>query len=57
MTANLLKYAAAAPVVNANECVVSQVEEEVKTDPTFSNLIRRVALSSVVTTRSVEAAP
>jgi hypothetical protein len=56
MTANLLKYAAAAPVVNADECVVSEVDSVVQADPTFSNLIRQVALSGVVTTRSVEAA-
>lgn len=56
-TANMLKYAAAAPIVDAKACVVSEVDTAFQTgEPTFANLIRQVALSPVMGQRSVEAA-
>lgn len=54
MTANLLKYAAAAPVVDADECVVDEVHDAYQAgEPTFGSMIREVALSKVISTRSV----
>ncbi len=59
LTSNLMKYALAdASLVDVNDCNVKQTNDAfASSDGTFSNLIRRVAGSSLMTTRSIESTP
>ncbi len=59
LTSNLMKYALAdATLVDVDDCNVKQTHDAFQAgDGSFTNLIRRVAGSNLMTTRSIESTP